>query len=436
MVLSLIAWIIRPKATEDGKIILTWTVDDNKSRQQQVELFNKLYPKYKLKIDAGNMEMSKVIVQSIGGVGPDLFCCYSGSDLSAFVKAGVALDITKEINNMGINFSNDIWNGGNSCLMYDGKIYGIPNNVATDALWFNKDIFDANGIAYPKGPWTWEEFLPIAKKLTFRNKKGRIKQYGFMFGWKQWPTFFRQWGATMYSKDGTQCLLDKPEAIAAVQFMQDLIYKYQVAPTPSQESAMSTQGGWGSGTITLFGGGKSATALGGRYWLIALRNFNKIRLGAVESPHSSNRVFHSYGKATLINSKSHRKQEAINFLKFMLEKEYNEMINDQADGLGPVKKHAYSSKYLHNPDFPEENYNEVWRDVMQFAVPENQSIFVNSAVANRIIDEQLDLVKNQHKSAADAMTEAARQINKEIKKAIARDSSLRKKYNAIQTTKK
>ena len=100
----------------------------------------------------------------------------------------------------------------------------------------------------------------------------------------------------------------------------------------------------------------------------------------------------------------------------MLEKEYNEMINNQADGLGPVKKYAYTDKYLHNPDFPQEDYNEVWRDVMQFALPENQSIFVNGAIANRIIDEQLDLVKNQHKTAADAMIEAARQINKEKKR--------------------
>ena len=431
-VMSVAAWLIRPKQMQDGKIILNWTVDDNESRQEQAALFSKLYPRYDLRIDEGNMDMSKVIVQSIAGVGPDIFCCYSGSDLSAYVKAGVALDITSEINAMGIDLSNDVWNGANPCLMYDGRIYGIPNNVAVDALWFNKDLLDTGGVLYPTGPWTWYDFLPIAKKLTIRDDKGRVKQYGFMFEWRQWPMFMRQWGGRVYCEDGTRCILDRPETIAAVQFMQDLIYKHHVSPTPAQEAAMSTQGGWGSGIITLFGGGHGATALGGRYWLIALRRFKELRLGAVESPHGPCRVYHSYGKATLINRKSPRSDQALDFLKYMLRPEYNELINDQADGLGPVKECAYTARYLHNPDFPREDYNAVWRDIMQYAVAEQQSLFVNGAVANRIIEGQLDLVKNRHKTAAEAMREATRRINEEIEKTLERDPCLRKRYAAKQ----
>ena len=69
----------------------------------------------------------------------------------------------------------------------------------------------------------------------------------------------------LYTEDGTRCVVDSPQVLAGVQFMHDLIYRYRVMPGPVEEAAMATQGGWGSGTITLFGGAKAAMALGGRW---------------------------------------------------------------------------------------------------------------------------------------------------------------------------
>jgi multiple sugar transport system substrate-binding protein len=436
VLLSFLAYSISPRHAADGKPNLVWTVDNNKTRQEQVDLFNRMYPQYRLTVDDSNRDISKVIVQSIGGVGPDLFESKTGFALSACVNAGIALDLTDEIRKLGVDVERDLWNGANPCLVYDGRVYGLPNNVAVDALWMNKDHFREAGVSLPAGPMTWDEFIPVAEKLMVRNGEGKVVRFGFLFAWWQWRMFMVQWGGRVYSADGTRCEIDCPETVAAIQFMQDLVYRHRISPSPEQEAAMTSQGGWGTGTISWFGGGRASTSLGGRWWLMALRQYEGLRLGVVESPHGPNRVFHSYGRATLINRKSPHRREALDFMRFILSREYNELLNHQGDGLGPVKKYSFTDKYLNDPDYPAEDYNAVWRDVMELAAPEQTSLFANGGIADLIINAQLDLVKTNHKSAANAMRDAAKAINENIRLNISRDPKLRARYESLVAGKR
>ena len=82
VLLSMAAWRMQPEALAKGKTPLVWVSDDNPARRDQIALFNRLYPRYQLRLDPGNSGMEKVIVQSLGGVGPDLFDCYDGFQLS------------------------------------------------------------------------------------------------------------------------------------------------------------------------------------------------------------------------------------------------------------------------------------------------------------------------------------------------------------------
>jgi len=428
--LSGVAWVIQPQLTPKGKIRLVWVSDDNPARREQVALFNRLYPQYHLVLDPSNIGMAKVIVQCIGGVGPDLFDSYDGFQLSAYVRSGIAWDVNDQLAAAGIDVRNDVWRVGLPTLLHEGRVYGFLNNASVNAMWFNKDVFDEEGIPYPRGPWTWEEFIPLAQRLT-KRQGGRIVRFGFMFAWWNWRHFMVQWGGRVYTPDGTRCVLDCPETIAAIQFMQDLIYKYRVAPSPLEEAATPIQGGWGSQDIKFFGAAKTAMALGGRWWLCSLRRYEGLRPGAVECPHGPRRIFRGYGRSTLVNRNSPRREHALTFLRYLASREFGELINHQADALAPVIRHCYTEKYLHDPDFPNEDFNAMWRDVMRYGVPDETSPFVNGNVAGRIIGRQLDLVKSNQKSAAEAMRAAAREINEEVHKTLERDPSLRERYDAL-----
>lgn len=417
---------------------LTWVSDDNPARREQISLFNELHPRYKLRLDPASTGLHKLVVQCIAGVGPDLFDATDGFSLSAFVRAGIAWDLTHVLEEAGIDVKRDCWPGSFTTAIYEGRTYGFPRNTGTDALLYNKVLLRKMGIDSIPRRIGCEEFLDLARKLTVRGKDGRPEHFGFLFVWWQWPHFLRQWGGHVYSADGTRCTLAEPEAIAAFTFMRDLIWEYKVSPTPQQEDAMAATGGWGSGTITLFGGGRGAMALAGRWWLCTLRNrknYPNLELGVAECQFGTQRLYRGYCGVVLVNRKSPRREHAVEFLKYMASEPYNRLINHQADALGPTKKFAYAEEFMFDPEFPEETYNDVWREVAEHSMADEASPFVNGAVAGRIIYEQLDLIKGNHKSVEDGLRSTVRQINEEIQKTIARDPVLRKRYHELTNGK-
>ena len=59
------------------------------------------------------------------------------------------------------------------------EIMCIPQNISSLVVYYNQDLFEANGIPYPSDKWTWAEFLQTAIDLTQdTNNDGRLDQYG------------------------------------------------------------------------------------------------------------------------------------------------------------------------------------------------------------------------------------------------------------------
>jgi hypothetical protein len=223
-----------------------------------------------------------------------------------------------------------------------------------------------------------------------------------------------------------------------------LIYKEHIMPTPIEEASLSGQGGWGQGTIKWFGAAKGAMALGGRWWLCTLRDQTHptesgnshgqpaeptLRITAVECPYGPMHRFVCYCRSALVNATSPRAKQVIDFMVYLNSKPYNDLINAQSDALAPMRKYCTTPEFLKNPAYPEEDYNEVFRDVMAAAVPEEASLFADGQVVQQILDVQMDLVKTNQKSVPDALHTARIKIDAEIQRMIAADPTLRRRYN-------
>src|SRR5262245_58713407 len=122
ILLSLIAWSTKPRPIDPSKVQLVWSSDDNPLRREQLEPFNQIYPQYHLELDPTSADAEKVIVQSLAGVGPDVFDCYSGFALTAFVNADIAWDVTDELKAMGIDVEKETWPAVQPCAMYNGRV--------------------------------------------------------------------------------------------------------------------------------------------------------------------------------------------------------------------------------------------------------------------------------------------------------------------------
>lgn len=431
---SIAVYRMQPDLAAHGRTQLVYVSDSNPTRDAQVGLFNKLNRDLQVSLDPANGGVEKITVQSIAGVGPDLFDAFDSNQLNAYVKSGVAWDVTDELEKRGIDVASQTYPCCSSVTTYGGRVYGIPTNVAVNCIWFHKDLFEKAGVPYPKGSWTWKKFIDTAQKLTVRDSHGRVVQYGVLMDWWFWRHVYLGFGARLFTPDGTRCVVDSPGGIAAAQLMHDLIYKYHVMPSPVDETSMATSGGFGSGSITWFGAKRAAMALGGRWWLGTLRNrdnYKDLHLGVVESPYASVRAFQGYGRGTLINKNSPRRMQALRYLLYEASEPYGNLINGQADGIAAFKKYDVLPSFMLNPEHPEEDYNDVWRKAAEFGMPDENSPFVNGHVVQRISDMQLDLVKSDAKSPADAVRDIARQINEEIRKSLDEDPALRRKFDEL-----
>ncbi|MFF1877149.1 ABC transporter substrate-binding protein [Leifsonia sp. NPDC058230] len=196
-----------------------------------------------------------------GGTAPDAFWMLA-QNIRPYASGGQLLDISGEIKAENVDLNKypkavlDLYDQG------DGKIYGLPKDVDTNAVWFNKAIFDKAGVAYPKSDWTWDDFRETAKKLTdpAAGVWGVAAPIDYQGGY--YNTIL-QAGGQVISKDGTKAEIDSPEAQAGIKFWTDL-QADKSSPTLKQLSDTEAE--------TLFEQGKIGMYMSGAYWALQLYN--------------------------------------------------------------------------------------------------------------------------------------------------------------------
>lgn len=426
-----------PKPDLKGRTPLVWTTDPNPLRKEQVDAFNREHPDYLLTVDPDNNAKEKVIVQSLAGVGPDLFNFWGEGDFDVYVRSGVAYDLTDELKKRGIDYEKSVWPLALPWTMRNGRVYAIPANVGVDSIWFHKDMFEAAGVPLPKNGWRIDDFLKTAEAMTQRDAKGRVTRYGmvmdFTGGYLLWlPSF----GGKIWSDDRRKVVINSPESIACLTFVRDLIYKYKVAPSPSEEQGINTGGGWGgsAGPQVYFRKRIGAMALGGRWWLAQLRDDIRDRnfdLGAVMPPIATYARFGSGGtRAVMVNSASPNREAAVDFAMYLMGETYNVLLNDQADALAGVKGYAYLPRYLKPPAHPDEDFHEAFRQTLEAGVSDRPSLYLPRTEMDTFLYRQLDLVKLGQKEPAAALRDAARDIEAAMRRNLDRNPRLKEQYEA------
>lgn len=54
----------------------------------------------------------------------------------------------------------------------DGKNYAVPKDFDTNALWYNKDLFDQAGVEYPTDDMTYDDLVALATELKDKLPDG------------------------------------------------------------------------------------------------------------------------------------------------------------------------------------------------------------------------------------------------------------------------
>ena len=135
---------------------------------------------------------------------------------------------------------------------YNDKQWALPYGRSTPLFYYNKDHFQAAGLP-DRAPETWEEFGEWAPKLKASSGAQYAYIYPALAGYAGWTLQNNLWGwGAAWSKEW-EITCDSPEAIEALQWAQDSIYKDGWAGVSSKEAADDFSAGLTSTTISSTG---------------------------------------------------------------------------------------------------------------------------------------------------------------------------------------
>ncbi|MCH3958170.1 MAG: extracellular solute-binding protein [Selenomonas sp.] len=110
-----------------------------------------------------NQYWTKLEASATSDTMPDVFWMHSQSFVR-YASNDMLMDLTdKTKGDIDLaNYPQDLV----KMYTYNGKVYGVPKDYDTVALWYNKTMFDAKGLAYPDETWDWNKLVETAQKLN------------------------------------------------------------------------------------------------------------------------------------------------------------------------------------------------------------------------------------------------------------------------------
>ncbi len=254
----------------------------------------------------------KLTTEYSAGNAPDI-AWLGGANTGDFAPKGVLMDL-KPLADADPSFKlSDYYDAPIKELTQGGHLWGLPRDISTLVIYYNKDMFKAKGLDDPadlaaKGQWTWDAFRKAADALTDPANK----EYGFSMSswWGIWGWFINSGGGSLFNADRTACNLTDPGAIKGLQFMADLFLKDKVATPPGVEGGVSE---------TDFHAGKVGMMPNGRWMTPAMRQ-DKFDWGVVEMPTSPDgkKSTYLFWGPYVISAKTKYPQQAWTVLKLLV----------------------------------------------------------------------------------------------------------------------
>jgi len=248
--------------------------------------------------------------------GPDIFMYDSGPGyLGVLARAGLAMDLTQYAEQFGWNQRFPEW--VNELVTFDGKQYGIGNEIELIGVYYNKKIFEELGVEIPQ---TYEEFLSISDKA---------KEAGYVpisFDDKdQWPAFHIEsvFYTAVAGKEKIEKVLNQEEGFDQPVFANALDEFYNLIEAGyTTENPLSIS--YDDGNKEFFSG-KAAMRITGT-WMVAgmLENLGEdvgFFLMPSVDPSLPTSAPGGIGSAMVISAKTPNPEETAKFVDYMFSEE-------------------------------------------------------------------------------------------------------------------
>lgn len=198
-----------------GKKALTfqiWDVAQKEGMEAMCAAYTQQHPEVSIEVQvtSWNEYWTKLEAAATSNQMPDIFWMHT-NELLKYADNGMLADcsdIVEKDKFSEVSLSNAM--GSN------GTLYAVPKDKDTVGLVYNKEMFDAAGVAYPDENWTWDDLVSASEKIYAATGK-----YGYMayaddqLGY--W-NFVYQAGGYILNEDKTKAGFTQPATEKAMKF--------------------------------------------------------------------------------------------------------------------------------------------------------------------------------------------------------------------------
>lgn len=284
--------------------------------KEYIPEFERQNPNIKVRFHHFDNYTSRILMLRAGGIAPDVM--RQNTNYGAqFIRRGMNLPLDRFMDGPDGIDRNDFIPVTWEALRYNGRTYGIPQDINIRGLYYNKDLFDAAHISYPDESWTWKDFKSAADKLanpaTNGGKKGIVGLLGgFHVG--DWMPFYYQAGGQMWNADKTVPAFDNEKALASLAFLKSLSGDFMMSQSTSERGAL--------GPYTFFQNGQAGMLIDGSWRTPQLKKDGKsLRFGVAPLPHGEKAMSISTSCYWGISAQTKHPEEAWKLAKFLSSKE-------------------------------------------------------------------------------------------------------------------
>jgi ABC-type glycerol-3-phosphate transport system substrate-binding protein len=292
----------------------------------------------------------KVRAAAQGNNLPDIFGVLGEKrDFASFIKAGHILDLTPYMEGDTFSWENNFFPGalavnefseGNTYGVRAG-IYGVPIDIMTIQMLYNKDLFKQLGLDPGKPPNTFQEFLDIGKKISATRSGGSASggkqagMQGLVSGWGE------VWMIDCFANNYAFNIMGEDKVLATIRgevpYTDPDWIKVLGLFKEMQESGVLA-----SGIVTmvnktaeqLFANNKAVFAFNGSWCVNVYKGMNPdLNYGVILPPKVSDKypmmIWGGAGSSFIVNAQAKNKEEAVRFLKWLTEVEQQTYLSEK-----------------------------------------------------------------------------------------------------------
>jgi raffinose/stachyose/melibiose transport system substrate-binding protein len=314
--------------------VWSWRPEDAASYKQIFTKFHASHPHIQVdfkpyKATEYNTILSTGLTQAGG---PDVMQLRAYGGLQPLIQAGNLTALDGKVSGLS-NFETSSLDGSRG--KKDSKVYGVPLEMSTFQIYYNKDIFSKYQL---QPPTTWDQMIADAKTLLANN----VTPFAAA-GKDTWllPLYDDMFAATRYGGPAFekkvlagQAKFTDPDYVAALDVLNQLKPYF-----PKDQMGLGE-----TDVQTLFATGKAAMIPEGSFALAPLKSINpKLNLGVfnpppppgalVDKPLQVGWVDASFG----LNAKSEHQKEALALLQWMTSEDFGHQVADTLKQVSLIK---------------------------------------------------------------------------------------------------